>query len=138
MAVVVSVSVPDDLKKKWDRSNLKISPSQIFQIALETQLDGKNKHLQHWSSRALSAEKKLKLLEQVLGAKDIDIKSSLVRQLENPVQWAKSILDMKSKGMNHFIEVGPGKVLQGLNRRIDRSIISQGVDSITKLEQIDV
>ena len=64
MAVVVSVSVPDDLKKKWDRSNLKISPSQIFQIALETQLDGKNKHLQHWSSRALSAEKKLKLLEK--------------------------------------------------------------------------
>ena len=74
MAVVVSVSVPDDLKKKWDRSNLKISPSQIFQIALETQLDGKNKHLHHWSSRALSAEKKLKLLEQVLGAKEIDIK----------------------------------------------------------------
>ena len=74
MAVVVSVSVPDDLKKKWDRSNLKISPSQIFQIALETQLDGKNKHLQHWSSRALSAEKKLKLLEQVLGEKEVDIK----------------------------------------------------------------
>ena len=70
--------------------------------------------------------------------KDIDIKSSLIRQLENPVLWAKSILEMKSKGINHFIEVGPGKVLQGLNKRIDRSIISQGVDSITKLEQIDV
>ena len=70
--------------------------------------------------------------------KDIDIKSSLIRQLENPVLWAKSILEMKSKGINHFIEVGPGKVLQGLNKRIDRSIISQGVDSITKLEEIDV
>ena len=70
--------------------------------------------------------------------KDIDIKSSLIRQLENPVLWAKSILEMKSKGINHFIEVGPGKVLQGLNKRIDRSIISQGVDSITKLEKIDV
>ena len=70
--------------------------------------------------------------------KDIDIKSSLIRQLENPVLWAKSILEMKSKGINHFIEVGPGKVLQGLNKRIDRSIISQGIDSITKLEQIDV
>jgi len=70
--------------------------------------------------------------------KDIDIKSSLIRQLENPVLWAKSILEMKNKGINHFIEVGPGKVLQGLNKRIDRSIISQGVDSITKLEQIDV
>ena len=70
--------------------------------------------------------------------KAIDIKSSLIRQLENPVLWAKSILEMKNKGINHFIEVGPGKVLQGLNKRIDRSIISQGVDSITKLEQIDV
>ena len=70
--------------------------------------------------------------------KAIDIKSSLIQQLENPVLWAKSILEMKNKGINHFIEVGPGKVLQGLNKRIDRSIISQGVDSITKLEQIDV
>ena len=70
--------------------------------------------------------------------KAIDIKSSLIQQLENPVLWAKSILEMKNKGINHFIEVGPGKVLQGLNRRIDRSIISKGVDSITKLEQIDV
>ena len=74
MAVVVSVSVPDDLNAKWKRSDLKISPSQIFQIALETQLDGKNKHLQHWSSRALSAEKKLKLFKQVLEANEIDIK----------------------------------------------------------------
>ena len=63
MAVVVSVSVPDDLNAKWKQSDLKISPSQIFQIALETQLDGKNKHLQHWSSRALAAEKKLKLIQ---------------------------------------------------------------------------
>ena len=70
--------------------------------------------------------------------KAIDIKSSLIQQLENPVLWAKSILEMKNKGVNHFIEVGPGKVLQGLNKRIDRYIISQGVDSITKLEQIDV
>ena len=67
-----------------------------------------------------------------------DIKRSLIRQLENPVLWAKSILEMKNKGINHFIEVGPGKVLQGLNKRIDRSIISQGVDSIAKLEKIDV
>ena len=70
--------------------------------------------------------------------KAIDIKSSLIQQLENPVLWAKSILEMRNKGINHFIEVGPGKVLQGLNKRIDRSIISKGVDSITKLEQIDV
>ena len=74
MAVVVSVSVPDDLNAKWKQSNLKISPSQIFQIALETQLDGKNKHLQHWSSRALSAEKKLKLIQSMVSANDKEVK----------------------------------------------------------------
>ena len=74
MAVVVSVSVPDDLNAKWKQSNLKISPSQIFQIALETQLDGKNKHLQHWSSRALSAEKKLKLIQSMVKADDKEVK----------------------------------------------------------------
>ena len=74
MAVVVSVSVPDDLNAKWKQSDLKISPSQIFQIALETQLDGKNKHLQHWSSRALSAEKKLKLIQSMVKANDKEVK----------------------------------------------------------------
>ena len=74
MAVVVSVSVPDDLNAKWKQSDLKISPSQIFQIALETQLDGKNKHLQHWSSRALPAEKKLKLIQSMVSANDKEVK----------------------------------------------------------------
>ena len=74
MAVVVSVSVPDELNAKWKQSDLKISPSQIFQIALETQLDGKNKHLQHWSSRALSAEKKLKLIQSMVSANDKEVK----------------------------------------------------------------
>ena len=74
MAVVVSVSVPDDLNAKWKQSDLKISPSQIFQIALETQLDGKNKHLQHWSSRALAAEKKLKLIQACASANDKEVK----------------------------------------------------------------
>ena len=74
MAVVVSVSVPDDLNAKWKQSDLKISPSQIFQIALETQLDVKNKHLQHWSSRALAAEKKLKLIQSMVSANDKEVK----------------------------------------------------------------
>ena len=74
MAVVVSVSVPDELNAKWKNSDLKISPSQIFQIALETQLDGKNKHLQHWSSRALAAEKKLKLIQACASANDKEVK----------------------------------------------------------------
>ncbi len=36
--------------------------------------------------------------------------------------------------MKSFLEVGPGKVLQGLNKRIDSSLISEGVDSIDKMD----
>ena len=74
MAKVVSVSVPDELHDRWASSGLDISPSQIFQTALEQQLGRKGQLFAYWSTRALSAEKKLKLFEQILGAKDIDIK----------------------------------------------------------------
>ena len=66
------------------------------------------------------------------------IKSSLVKQLERPVLWKKSILEMKKYGVESFLEVGPGKVLQGLNKRIDSSLISKGVDSLFKIEALNV
>ena len=62
------------------------------------------------------------------------IKISLLQQLEKPVLWTKSIIEMKNFGTESFLEVGPGKVLQGLNKRIDRSLISEGVDSLDKME----
>lgn len=70
--------------------------------------------------------------------KNNDIKDSLIRQLESPVQWTKSILEMKNNGIKSFFEVGPGKVLQGLNKRIDKSIKSQGFESMIQLDQINV
>ena len=66
------------------------------------------------------------------------IKSSLVKQLEKPVLWTKSIMEMKKYGVGSFLEVGPGKVLQGLNKRIDRSLISKGVDSLVEIEKLNV
>ena len=62
------------------------------------------------------------------------IKNSLIEQLEKPVLWTKSIIEMKNFGVESFLEVGPGKVLQGLNKRIDRSLISDGVDSLYKMD----
>ena len=67
-----------------------------------------------------------------------EIKNSLIRQLENPVLWAKSILSMKESGIQCFVEVGPGKVLQGLNKRIDRQLVSKGVDSLDQVEKFNV
>jgi len=68
----------------------------------------------------------------------IAIKNSLIRQLENPVLWTKSILAMRDNGINSFLEVGPGKVLQGLNKRIDKSLKCDGIETMDQLEQINV
>ena len=47
------------------------------------------------------------------------IKKNLVDQLTAPVRWTQSVEKMVTLGVNHFIEVGPGKVLQGLIRKIN-------------------
>jgi len=67
-----------------------------------------------------------------------EIKNSLIRQLENPVLWTKSILAMRNNGINSFREVGPGKVLQGLNKRIDKSLKCDGIETMDQLEKINV
>ncbi len=56
-----------------------------------------------------------------------DIKKNLVAQLTAPVQWTQSIQQMIIDGATEFTEVGPGKVLQGLMRKIDRNVIANGV-----------
>ena len=50
------------------------------------------------------------------------IKMNLVSQLTAPVKWTQSMQQMIEDGANHFIEVGPGNVLQGLMRKIDRNV----------------
>ncbi|MGB5364097.1 MAG: ACP S-malonyltransferase, partial [Aureibaculum sp.] len=55
-----------------------------------------------------------------------DIKKNLIAQLTAPVRWTQSIQQMITDGATEFTEVGPGKVLQGLMRKIDRSVTSNG------------
>jgi|TARA_B100000085_G_scaffold223830_1_gene209064 post-segregation antitoxin (ccd killing protein) len=78
VAVVLSVSVPEALHSKWKESDINISPSALFQTALETELDKTNRHLVYWSTRALNAEKKLKMIGSLVEAKDKDVKKFLL------------------------------------------------------------
>lgn len=82
MAVVLSVSVPEALHSRWKESDLQISPSALFQTALETELDKTNRHLVYWSSRALNAEKKLKMISSLIQADDKDVKKFLLFESE--------------------------------------------------------
>lgn len=56
----------------------------------------------------------------------LEIKENLIKQLTAPVKWTQSIKSMIADGGTQFIEVGPGKVLQGLMRKIDRSVEATG------------
>lgn len=57
-----------------------------------------------------------------------EIKENLMAQLTAPVRWTQSIQQMIKDGGTEFIEVGPGKVLQGLMRKIDRSVTTSGAE----------
>jgi [acyl-carrier-protein] S-malonyltransferase len=54
------------------------------------------------------------------------IKSNLVLQLTSPVRWTQSVLNMISGGATAFIEVGPGNVLQGLVKKINKEVVTEG------------
>lgn len=58
------------------------------------------------------------------------IKANLVKQLTGPVKWTQSVQNMVADGCEKFIEIGPGKVLQGLIKRIDRKLATEGHQSL--------
>ena len=53
------------------------------------------------------------------------IKSNLVSQLTSPVRWTQSVLNMISDGATSFIEVGPGNVLQGLIKKVNKEAVTE-------------
>jgi [acyl-carrier-protein] S-malonyltransferase len=58
-----------------------------------------------------------------------DIKDALVRQLYLPVRWSESVQFLVAQGVSDIVEVGPGKVLTGLIKRIDKSVATRNVNS---------
>ncbi len=63
-----------------------------------------------------------------------EIKELLLKQLTSPVRWEESIRNMSSDGITGFVEVGPGKVLQGLVKRIADSAEISGYDKISEVQ----
>tara|TARA_B110001450_G_C17524847_1_gene442117 strand:- start:29 stop:916 length:888 start_codon:yes stop_codon:yes gene_type:complete len=52
----------------------------------------------------------------------LELKDLLIKQIESRVRWRESVLLMIDKGVSQFIEIGPGKVLSGLIKRIDKNV----------------
>ena len=66
-----------------------------------------------------------------------EIKSLLIQQIEKPVRWRETVINMIGSNVQKFIEIGPGKVLSGLVKRIDRNVKLIQVNDIEDLKNLN-
>ena len=72
-----------------------------------------------------------------LPSKDpIIIKNLLIEQIEKPVRWRESVNNMIKLDINHFIEIGPGKVLTGLVKRINRNVKLNQINTFDDIKNL--
>ena len=86
-------------------------------------------------------ESKNKLISNVTAneVKDLkNLKNLLISQIEKRVRWRESIVNMINSGVNEFIEIGPGKVLAGLVKRIDRNVKITSINNESDIEGLKI
>ena len=84
--------------------------------------DSKNKLISNVTAKEISDKEDLKML--------------LIDQIENRVRWRESVVHMINNGVNHFIEIGPGKVLSGLIKRIDKNVKINTINSESDIKDL--
>ena len=67
-----------------------------------------------------------------------ELKSLLINQIEKRVRWRESIHNMVNKGVSQFIEIGPGKVLSGLVKRINKDVKISSINSQSDIESLNI
>ena len=86
-------------------------------------------------------ESKNKLISNVTANEIQDVKALkdlLVSQIEKKVRWRESIINMINHGVTHFIEIGPGKVLTGLIKRINQNVKITSINSQSDIESLEI
>ena len=67
-----------------------------------------------------------------------ELKNLLVRQIENRVRWRESVINMINKDVNQFIEIGPGKVLSGLIKRVNKDVEVKSINTEEDIKNIKI
>ena len=104
--------------------NLMNNATKIMKEEIEKTFfkNGKNKLISNVTANEISNTNQLKKL--------------LIDQIENRVRWRESVVNMINKGVDHFIEIGPGKVLSGLVKRIDKSVKINTINSESDIQEL--
>jgi len=67
-----------------------------------------------------------------------ELKELLIKQIENRVRWRESVINMINNDVNHFIEIGPGKVLSGLVKRINKDVKINTINNQGDIEGLEI
>ncbi|MFC3307600.1 ACP S-malonyltransferase, partial [Ottowia pentelensis] len=62
------------------------------------------------------------------------IRDALIRQLYSPVRWTETVRCLVEQGVTEIYEIGPGKVLTGLNKRIDKTVQGDAVNTVEAIK----
>ena len=99
----------------------KIMEDEIKKMSFQ---NGKNKLISNVTANEISDKEELKRL--------------LVEQIENRVRWRESVINMINKGVDHFIEIGPGKVLSGLVKRINKEVKINTINTENDIKDVKI
>ena len=90
----------------------------------------------------LNFQKSDKLLISNVTANEIlnndELKNLLIKQIESRVRWRESVINMVNKGVNQFIEIGPGKVLSGLIKRINKNVKINTINNESDIKDLRI
>ena len=141
--IVVSGKL-DDLKKMIDLlktnsiKNIQLPVSAPFHCALMNKAtEVMEKHINE-----LNLNTGLNNVISNVTAKSVsdpnEIKNLLIKQIENRVRWRESMIYMINQNTEQFIEIGPGKVLTGLTKRINKNVKSISINTLDEIENLKV
>ena len=118
--------------------NMKLPVSAPFHCKL---MNNATKIMKNEIDKVIFQDSKNKLISNVtadeISSKD-ELKKLLISQIESRVRWRESIINMLDKNVNHFIEIGPGKVLSGLVKRIDKNVKINTINSQDDIKNLNI
>ena len=127
-----------DTLKKLSIKNIKLPVSAPFHCKLmktATEIMKKEINNTKFNTPSPKIISNVNALEQ----DNIDtIKNLLIEQIENTVKWRESVQYMIKNGVKKFIEIGPGKVLTGLVKRIDKNVESYSINNDEDIKKINI
>ena len=131
------VQLAETLKSK-NIKNIKLPVSAPFHCKLMNKATGV---MEKEIKKANFQESKILLISNVTAdivSNKNDLQNLLIQQIESTVRWRESVINMITKGVDHFIEIGPGKVLSGLVKRINKNVKINTINSDGDIKDLKI